>query len=129
MSLLDVSPEVADALASGRAVVALETSVVAHGLPTPHNLAAARRCAEEVRAAGAVPAAIAVVRGRLRVGASDDELARLADPGTRAAKAGARDLAAVLAAGGDAGTTVSATAAVAARAGIRVFATGGIGGV
>jgi pseudouridine-5'-phosphate glycosidase len=129
MNLLDISPEVAEALAARRPVVALETSVVAHGLPPPHGLEAARRCAAEVRAASAVPAIVAVIGGRLRVGASEAEVARLADPANRPAKAGARDLAALVAAGRDAGTTVSATAAIAARAGIRVFATGGIGGV
>src|SRR5512138_3293677 len=124
-----IAAEVREALAHGRAVVALETSVVAQGLPPPHNLEAARRCAAAVRAAGAVPAAIGIVGGELRVGLGEDELARLADPARRPAKAATRDLAALLAAGRDAGTTVSATAAVAARAGIRVFATGGIGGV
>jgi pseudouridylate synthase len=117
------------ALADGRPVVALETSVVAQGLPPPYNLEAARRCAAAVRAAGAVPAAIAVLEGEVVVGASEAELARLADPTRRPAKAAARDLAALLAARRDAGTTVSATAAIAARVGIRVFATGGIGGV
>lgn len=126
---LRIAPEVADALAAGRPVVALETSVVAQGLPPPHNLDAARRCAAAVRAAGAVPAAVGVIGGRIAVGASDAELARLADPASRAAKAAARDLAPLLLAGRDAGTTVSATVAIAARAGIRVFATGGIGGV
>jgi pseudouridine-5'-phosphate glycosidase len=124
-----MSDEVRDALAHGRPVVALETSVVAHGLPPPHNLEAARRCAAAVRAAGAVPAAVAVLDGELRIGLGEEDLARLADPARRPAKAATRDLAALLAAGRDAGTTVSATAAVAARAGIRVFATGGIGGV
>ncbi len=124
-----LAAEVRDALASGRGVVALETSVVAQGLPPPHNLDAARRCATAVRRAGAVPAAVAVIGGAIVVGASDAELGRLADPGARPAKAAARDLAALVAAGRDAGTTVSATVAVAARAGIRVLATGGIGGV
>jgi pseudouridine-5'-phosphate glycosidase len=128
-SPIRIADEVRDALAHGRAVVALETSVVAQGLPPPHNLEAAQRCAAAVRAAGAVPAAIGIVGGELRVGLGADELARLADPSRRPAKAAARDLAALLAAGRDAGTTVSATAAVAARIGIRVFATGGIGGV
>lgn len=123
------SPEVAAALAAGRPVVALETSVVAQGLPPPHNLEAARRCAAAVRSAGAVPAAVALLDGQVVVGASEAELARLGDPARRPAKAGARDLAALLAARRDAGTTVSATAAVAARVGIRLFATGGIGGV
>ena len=127
--LIRVSDEVAAALAAGQPVVALETSVVAQGLPPPHNLAAARRQAAAVRASGAVPASVAVIGGRLVVGASEEELARLADPARCPAKAGARDLASLLASGRDAGTTVSATAWAAARAGIRVFATGGIGGV
>jgi pseudouridylate synthase len=126
---LRIAPEVQDALAAGRAVVALETSVVAQGLPPPHNLDAARRCAAAVRAAGAVPAAVAVIGGSIAVGAGDEDLARLADPSSRPAKAAARDLAPLLLAGRDAGTTVSATVAVAARVGIRVLATGGIGGV
>jgi pseudouridylate synthase len=127
---LRIAAEVEDALASGRAVVALETSVVAQGLPPPHNLVAARRCAAAVRAAGAVPAAVAVLGGSIVVGAGDSELARLADPASaRPSKAAARDLAPLVLAGRDAGTTVSGTVAVAALAGIRVFATGGIGGV
>jgi pseudouridine-5'-phosphate glycosidase len=128
-TLVDVAPEVRDALAQRRPVVALETSVVAHGLPQPENVAVARRCAEAVRAAGAVPAFVAVLEGRLTVGADGRALERLGDPARRAAKAGARDLAAVLVARRDAGTTVSATCAAAALVGIRVFATGGIGGV
>lgn len=124
-----VSAEVREALASGRPVVALETSVVAQGLPLPHNLEAARRCALAVRRAGAVPATVAVLGGEILLGATEPELARLADPAARPAKAAARDLAALAAAGRDAGTTVSASLAVAARAGIRVLATGGIGGV
>jgi pseudouridylate synthase len=126
---LRFAEEVRDALATGGPVVALETSVVAHGLPPPHNVEAARRCAAAVRAAGAVPAAVALVAGELVVGATDADLARLADPAARPAKAGARDLAALLAGGRDAGTTVSATAAIADLVGIAVFATGGIGGV
>jgi pseudouridine-5'-phosphate glycosidase len=127
--LVRVEAEVAAALADRRPVVALETSVVAQGLPPPHNLDAARRCAAAVRRAGAVPAAVALLDGQVVVGASEAELARLGDPARRPAKAGARDLAPLLAARRDAGTTVSATAAVAALAGIRLFATGGIGGV
>ncbi|TMA17424.1 MAG: pseudouridine-5'-phosphate glycosidase [Deltaproteobacteria bacterium] len=126
---LDVEAEVAHALRDHRPVVALETSVVAQGLPPPLNLEAARRCAAAVRAQGAVPAAIAVIEGRVVVGASEAELRRLADPSRKPAKAGSRDLAAICARGLDAGTTVSATCAVAERAGIRIFATGGIGGV
>lgn len=126
---LQLAPEVRDALALGRPVVALETSVVAQGLPPPANLEAARRSAAAVREAGATPAFVAVVGGRVVVGAAAADLERLADPGSRAAKAGVRDLAALCLAGRDAGTTVSAAVAVAARVGIRVFATGGIGGV
>ena len=126
--MIAISEEVRRAIEGGTAV-ALETSVVAQGLPPPHNLDAARRCARAIRDAGAVPAAVAVIGGRIVVGAMDAELQRLADPALGAAKAGVRDLAALCAAGRDAGTTVSATCAVAARAGIRVFATGGIGGV
>ena len=126
---IEIAAEVREALAAGKPVVALETSVVAQGLPPPHNLDAAGRCAAAVRGAGAVPAAVAVIGGRVVVGASDDDLARLADPAAGAAKAAARDLAPLALAGRDAGATVSATVAIAARAGIRVFATGGIGGV
>jgi pseudouridine-5'-phosphate glycosidase len=124
--VIDVSEEVRRA---GVRAVALETSVVAQGLPPPHNLEAARRCAEAVRAAGAVPAFVAIVAGRIVVGANADDLARLGDPSRRPAKAGSRDLAALCAFGRDAGTTVGATCRIAARAGLRVFATGGIGGV
>src|SRR5438105_9750400 len=126
---LEIAEEGAIALREGRQVVALETSVVAQGLPPPANLEVARRCAAAVRAEGAVPAAVAVIEGRIVVGASEAQLQRLADPLRKPAKAGSRDLGAVCARGLDAGTTVSATCAVAERAGIRMFATGGIGGV
>jgi pseudouridine-5'-phosphate glycosidase len=129
MDPIRIAGEVAAALAGGRAVVALETSVVAHGLPPPDNLEAARRQTAAVRAAGAVPATVAVLGGEIVVGASEAEVARLADPARRPAKAAARDLAALVAAGADGATTVSATVWAAERAGIRVFATGGIGGV
>jgi pseudouridine-5'-phosphate glycosidase len=120
---------VREALAAGGPVVALETSVVAQGLPPPTNLESARRCAAAVREAGAVPAFVALADGRVVVGADDRLLERLADPAVGAAKAGVRDLAPLTAARRPAGTTVSATLAIAAEAGIRVFATGGIGGV
>jgi pseudouridine-5'-phosphate glycosidase len=126
--MIHVSAEVEDGIRRGTAV-ALETSVVAQGLPHPHNLEAARRCASAVRESGAVPATVAVIGGRIVVGASESDLRRLADPSARAAKAGVRDLAAVCAAKRDAGTTVSATCAIAAQVRIGVFATGGIGGV
>ncbi len=124
-----IADEVREALASGKPVVALETSVVSQGLPPPHNLAAAHRCAAAVRAGGAVPAAIGVIAGRIVVGVSEAELARLADPGRSPAKAAVRDVCALVAEGRDAGTTVSATAAIAAKVRIPVFATGGLGGV
>ena len=127
--LIHISDEVATALIERRPIVALETSVVAQGLPPPANLESARRCAKAVRDGGAVPAAIGVIEGRILVGMTDAELQRLADPARKPAKAGARELAALCAQKRDAGTTVSATCAVAARVGIRIFATGGIGGV
>jgi len=127
--MIRLSDEVAAALAAGRAVVALESSVVAQGLPPPQGVAAAQACEAAVRAQGAVPATVAIVAGEIVVGASAAELERLALPDRQVAKAGVRDLAPLLAAGADAGTTVSATLFAAARAGIRLFATGGIGGV
>ena len=127
--VLHIAPEVRDALAIGRAVVALETSVVAQGLPPPANLEAARKCAAAVRAAGAVPAFVALLGGTVVVGAGEEDLQRLADPAARAAKAGVRDIAPLLHERRDAGTTTSASVAIAARVGIRIFATGGIGGV
>ena len=129
MSAFAIADEVLDALRSGAGVVALETSVVAQGLPAPHNLAAARACEAAIRAAGAVPATVAVLGGVLRVGITADELSRLASLGKAASKAGARELPLLCARGADAGTTVSGTLAACRLAGIRVFATGGIGGV
>jgi pseudouridine-5'-phosphate glycosidase len=126
--LLAISDEVRAAAAAGLAV-ALESSVVAQGLPPPHNLEVARRCAAAVRESGCVPATVALFEGRLVVGATWAQLERLADPDRRPAKAGARDLGPLCAAGRNAGTTVSATCVAAALAGIRLFATGGIGGV
>ncbi|MCP5373393.1 MAG: pseudouridine-5'-phosphate glycosidase [Hyphomicrobiales bacterium] len=124
---LDVVPEVADTLAAGGAVVALESTVIAQGLPRPHNREAAAEMEAAVRAGGAVPATIAILDGRIRVGLTAAQLDRLAD--SPVPKASRRDLAPLLAAGGDGATTVSATMACAHLAGIRVFATGGIGGV
>jgi pseudouridine-5'-phosphate glycosidase len=124
---LHIAPEVAAALAQGEPVVALESTVIAHGLPRPQNLQVAQELEAEVRRGGAVPATIAVLGGELRVGLDAGGLARLAQGGT--VKAAAPDLPAVMARGLDAATTVSATLVAAARAGIRLFATGGIGGV
>ncbi|MGZ8562804.1 MAG: pseudouridine-5'-phosphate glycosidase [Candidatus Limnocylindria bacterium] len=124
-----ISDEVAAALAAGRAVVALESSLIAQGLPAPHNLKTAAAAEGAVREEGAVPATVAVDAGRLLVGAPTDVLERLADPTSGAAKAASRDLGPLLAARRLASTTVSATMRIAAMAGIRLFATGGIGGV
>ncbi len=121
-------PDIDAALASHRPVVALETSVLAQGLPIPHNATAAAAMDRAVRAAGAVPALTAVVRGTPTLGLTDDELARfLARDGVR--KIGARDIAPCMVAGGDGATTVAASMALAHAGGVRVFATGGIGGV
>ena len=125
--MIQLADEVAVALRTRQPVVALETSVVAQGLPPPHNLEAARLCAAAVRTAGAVPAAIAIIDGVIFVGAGEKELQRLAEGSS--SKAGARDIAALCARKRTAGTTVSATCLLAERVGIRVFATGGIGGV
>lgn len=123
------SEEVRAALADGRAVVALETSVVAQGLPHPHNLATAQACEEAVRRTGAVPATVAVFDGVLRAGLTRAEVERLGDPAVKWPKLGSRDLAIAVAQRTTGATTVSATCDIAALAGIRVFATGGIGGV
>ncbi|MER7456930.1 pseudouridine-5'-phosphate glycosidase [Micromonospora sp. NPDC126480] len=120
--------EVGDALRAGRPVVALESTIVSHGLPRPDNLRVAREIEQAVRDAEAVPATIGMVAGQLVVGLDDAELTRLAtvDP---VAKLSVRDLAVAAATGADGATTVAATSAVAAAAGIGVFATGGLGGV
>jgi pseudouridine-5'-phosphate glycosidase len=124
--LLHVSHEVAEALAAGRPVVALETSIVGQGLPPPHNLRAARESEAAIRKEGAVPASIAVLDGKLRIGLSDADLERVA---ARAIKVSSRDLGPAVARGDIGATTVAATMRIAAMAGIRFFATGGIGGV
>ncbi|GAA0982701.1 pseudouridine-5'-phosphate glycosidase [Acrocarpospora macrocephala] len=122
------SDEVATALSEGRPVVALESTIISHGLPQPRNLKVAAELEEIVRAAGAVPATIAVLDGVPRAGLDKGELERIAtEPGLR--KLGFRDLAPAAALGVSGATTVSATSFLAARAGIRVFATGGLGGV
>ena len=128
MNDLSFAPEVADALGAGRPVVALESTIIAHGLPRPDNLRVAREIEATVRAAGAVPATIAMLAGRLHVGLDGAALERLATA-DGVAKLSARDLAVAAARGVDGATTVAATSAVAAAAGIRVFATGGLGGV
>jgi len=123
-----VEPEVEAALADGRPVVALESTIIAHGLPRPDNLRVAREIEATVREHGAVPATIAVIAGELHVGLDAASLAELA-LADGFVKCGVRDLAPALARGLHGGTTVAATAHLAERAGIRVFATGGLGGV
>ncbi len=123
-----VAAEVADALRDGRPVVALESTILSHGLPRPDNLRVGREIEEAVRGSGAVPATIGVVGGRVTVGLDDAALERLALT-DGVVKVSVRDLPVVAALGGDGATTVASTAAVAARVGIRVFATGGLGGV
>ena len=125
-SVLQVSPEVADALAGGRSVVALETSIVGQGLPSPHNLRAAHESEAAIRKEGCVPATVAVLDGKLRVGLSPDDFERVA---AGASKVSSRDLGRAVARGEVGATTVAATMRVAAMAGIRYVATGGIGGV
>ena len=123
-----VAAEVAEAVARGRAVVALESTLISHGLPRPTNLEVARCAERAVREAGAVPATVAVLGGRIRVGLSDAELEHLATA-DGVLKAGRRDLGPAFVGGVDAATTVSATLWAARRAGIGAFATGGLGGV
>jgi len=125
---LTLKAEVEEALEAGRPVVALESTLIAHGLPFPTNLETAHRLENVVRAEGATPATIAVLDGRLRVGLDDAALERLAR-GRNIRKVSRRDLPIVVAQGDDGATTVAATMWIAAQAGIEVFATGGIGGV
>jgi pseudouridylate synthase len=126
---LSVSDEVQEALDGGRGVVALESSLIAQGLPAPHNLETALAAEAAVRESGAVPATVAVEDGRIVVGADRALLERLAEPGRDVAKAGSRDLGPLLAARSLASTTVSATMRAAHLARVSTFATGGIGGV
>jgi pseudouridylate synthase len=123
-----IHPEVSDALAAGRPVVALESTIISHGLPRPDNLRIAREIEEAVRSGGAVPATIAIIGGEPHVGLDDGALRRIAE-GDAVAKVSVRDVAVLAARGGDGATTVASTAHFAAAAGITVVATGGLGGV
>ena len=123
-----VHDEVRDALADGRAVVALESTIISHGLPRPDNAGLAREFEQAVRDGGAVPATVAVIDGEARIGLDDPALDRLAND-AEAVKVSVRELAAVAARGGVGSTTVASTAHLAALAGLTVFATGGLGGV
>jgi pseudouridine-5'-phosphate glycosidase len=125
---LDVSPEVAAALANHGPVIALESTIISHGFPYPANVETARAAEAEARKAGAIPATVAILGGRLKVGLSAEQIEHLGStPGI--AKASRRDIPTLLASGADGATTVAGTMLIAALAGIRVFATGGIGGV
>ena len=126
--LIQLSPEVAAAREQGRAVVALESTIIAHGMPWPQNLDTAREVEDVIRAEGAVPATIAVIGGRIRVGLTNDELTQLAQA-PDAMKLSRRDLPFAIATGRLGATTVAATMICAHLAGIEVFVTGGIGGV
>src|SRR5215212_5566270 len=126
--LLNIAPEVAGAIRDHRPVVALESTVIAHGLPRPQNLQTAHRLQDIVREAGAVPATIAIIDGKLTIGLSDDQIKSLADGGG-IRKISTRDISLAIAQCWNGATTVASTIWIAHRAGIKVFATGGIGGV
>ena len=126
---LDIHPAVAAALAERRPVVALESTIISHGMPYPQNVETALRVEAEVRAHGAVPATIAIVRGRLKAGLDQADIVLLGQDGRAVPKVSRRDVPFLLAAGQTGATTVAATMLIAAMAGIRIFATGGIGGV
>ena len=126
---LDVSPEVAEALKNHKPVVALESTIISHGMPYPQNVETALKVEEIIRANGATPATIAILGGRLKAGLSKEEIEYLGKKGLNVTKASRRDLAVLTARGEDGATTVTTTMMIAHMAGIQVFATGGIGGV
>ena len=126
---LDISPEVAAALAEGKPVVALESTIISHGMPYPQNVETALAVEKIVRENGAVPATIAIIGGRLKAGLSPEEIEYFGKKGPEIAKASRRDLPVLIAKGQDGACTVTTTMMIAAMAGISVFATGGIGGV
>ena len=126
---LDISPEVKAALDAGKPVVALESTIISHGMPYPQNVETALAVEAIIRENGAVPATIAVIGGRLKAGLSPEEIEYLGKKGHEVAKTSRRDLPVIVAAGGDGATTVTTTMMIAHMAGINIFATGGIGGV
>ncbi len=126
---LDVKPEVAEALAAGKPVVALESTIISHGMPYPQNVETALNVERIIRENGAVPATIAVIGGRLKAGLTPEEIEYFGKKGTAIRKASRRDLAILCAKGQDGATTVTTTMMIAHMAGISIFATGGIGGV
>lgn len=129
LPFLDIAPEVVHALNTGLSVVALESTIISHGMPYPQNVATAMQVEAEVRVQGAVPATIAIVNGRLKAGLSAQEIESLGRSGREAVKVSRRDIPFIVAAGKTGATTVASTMIIAAMAGIRIFATGGIGGV
>ena len=126
---LDILPEVAEALEAGKPVVALESTIISHGMPYPQNVETALNVEKIIRECGAVPATIAIIGGRLKAGLSPEEIEYFGKKGRAIAKASRRDLAAICARGEDGATTVTTTMIIAHLAGIQFFATGGIGGV
>ena len=126
---LSISPEVKQALESGKPVVALESTIISHGMPYPQNVQTALRVEQTIRDNGAVPATIAIIGGKLKAGCTPDEIEYLGRKGQEVIKASRRDLPVLIARGEDGATTVTTTMIIAAMAGIKVFATGGIGGV
>jgi pseudouridylate synthase len=126
---LSISPEVEAALKNGKPVVALESTIISHGMPYPQNVETALKVEQTIRENGAVPATIAIIGGRLKAGCTPEEIEYLGRKGQAVTKASRRDLPVLVARGEDGATTVTTTMIIAAMAGIRVFATGGIGGV
>ena len=126
---LDLSPEVREALENNRPVVALESTIISHGMPYPKNVQTAVAVENTIRENGAVPATIAIIKGRLKVGLTPDELEYFGKKGMAITKTSRRDIPVIVSKGEDGATTVAATMMIAAMAGIQVFATGGIGGV
>ena len=126
---LDLSPEVREALENGKPVVALESTIISHGMPYPKNVQTAVAVENTIRENGAVPATIAIIKGRLKVGLTPDELEYFGKKGLAITKTSRRDIPVIVSKGEDGATTVAATMMIAAMAGIQVFATGGIGGV
>ena len=126
---LDVAPEVAEAVAAGKPVVALESTIISHGMPYPQNVETALKVESIIRENGAVPATIAILGGRLKAGLTPEEIEYLGKKGHEVTKASRRDLAVLVSRGEDGATTVTTTMMIAHMAGIQIFATGGIGGV
>ena len=128
-AFLDIHPEVQAALIEGRPVVALESTIISHGMPYPDNVATAMKVEETVREHGAIPATIAIIGGRMKVGLTEEEIEYLGKTGLGIIKSSRRDLPVIISKKLDGATTVATTMIIAAMAGVKVFATGGIGGV